>query len=477
MRGTFTIASSWEQLTAIYPAYEKQKLPQIVWFGHRTEDAAALGALAEIAGIISCDWGLALSGILARLPVFSQERRSGIRRQWSSSDLAQIPVIEIAELLALAARRGEYAIAPYKASRQLDEIATHLSPSKPIILAPPPDLIERLDDKGFQRKCFASWGIQTPRWRLLSSNLPPEALDWIFRNLPVVVQPRRGSLGIGVKIIQDEHAARTLVSGMGSNEALLVSSFLEGVSLNTTAVVTREKIHLAWPSVQISGARPRPSPDFPFLFAGSDFGAVSALEPRDIRALMQATATLGEKLRDLGYLGIFGADWILAKEGLYLLEINPRMQGSTALLTELELKAGAISTLYRHAAVFLRGSGSGGTARDLSPLAGSQILIHALYRDAEDKAGVPSLPDRPASRFLPPQWTEFTNRLQAPIIPPGCWRLQNLPMPGTRVTNGSLFGRLVGDRSVLGPDLRTISSSITEMLAKIDGQLQAHLRV
>lgn len=54
----------------------------------------------------------------------------------------------------------------------------------------------------------------------------------------------------------------------------------------------------------------------------------------------------------LGYRGILGLDFVWDGDVALLLEINPRMQGSTALLAAAERDAGLASTVSRHVAVF-----------------------------------------------------------------------------------------------------------------------------
>jgi hypothetical protein len=51
-----------------------------------------------------------------------------------------------------------------------------------------------------------------------------------------------------------------------------------------------------------------------------------------------AARTVGERLQHEGYRGIFGMDFMVSEQNIYVLEANPRMTGLTTLLAFLQRK-------------------------------------------------------------------------------------------------------------------------------------------
>jgi hypothetical protein len=65
---------------------------------------------------------------------------------------------------------------------------------------------------------------------------------------------------------------------------------------------------------------------------------------------MQATITLGQQLREVGYRGCFGVDYLLDQDtgDLYLGELNPRITGATPLTSQAAIDSGRVPLLLYH---------------------------------------------------------------------------------------------------------------------------------
>jgi predicted ATP-grasp superfamily ATP-dependent carboligase len=69
----------------------------------------------------------------------------------------------------------------------------------------------------------------------------------------------------------------------------------------------------------------------PLGYCGNDFGAVKKLTRDIINQIEKITTQAGAWLAKKEYLGIFGLDLLVEDGKVYMVEINPRFQGSTML--------------------------------------------------------------------------------------------------------------------------------------------------
>lgn len=399
-------------------ANEQMKLlPGVFWIGPRGEDAEIIADLGCLTGIACCDWSLAIEKISARISTTSIERYSGRRECWSSTTLDQVEVPRL---------QADALLIPYAA---LDVPSGRLA-------APPYGLVRRLADKAFQTQLFRELDIPVPPTSVwCRGELPPKLRG------PFVIRRRTGSLGIGASFITDLNACyRGVPEDWRDDSALVVAQYVEGPVVNVHVVVAEDEIYISWPSIQVFGQPACGAGPYRFLYCGNDLSAASTL-PDACQACVRATSTrIGEALRVLGYRGIMGLDFIWDGDAALLLEINPRMQGSTALLANAERGAGLASTGPRHVAAFTGKSWPGGAAA--TALEGSELV---LYNDGpEVRAGpVPTLPDGVTSRCF--------------------------PLPGTRVAPGAPIGRL----RLPGRSIDTTMSGLDHKVARLVEDVRA----
>jgi biotin carboxylase len=81
-----------------------------------------------------------------------------------------------------------------------------------------------------------------------------------------------------------------------------------------------------------------------------DAGASVAMSPAIRRQAQQATLAIGEQLRQVGYWGVFGLDFLIDQDtgALYLGELNPRITGVTPLTSLAALDQGETPLLLYH---------------------------------------------------------------------------------------------------------------------------------
>lgn len=112
-----------------------------------------------------------------------------------------------------------------------------------------------------------------------------------------------------------------------------VSSYVKNTPLNVTAIIANDKNIILPPSAQLILSN-----NSNFLYAGGDFAFVSTLGKSIINKIYDYTNKILNIVKDKGYRGIIGIDYILDKNNkVYFMEINPRFQASSFLIN-LELE-------------------------------------------------------------------------------------------------------------------------------------------
>lgn len=151
-------------------------------------------------------------------------------------------------------------------------------------------------------------------------------------------------------------------------------------------------------------------------------------------------------LGDLGYRGVFGADFVLRGETVAALEINRRLQASTWLFGGIELSEGRLPTLLRHV-LEQHGLATLGEP-GLDAAEGVQLTVrHSgapgwLFR--APKGGVYG---SEAHRL---SWLAEGQGLL--VCGPEDCVLVNVPQPGTLLHPGSILPRLVTRKALTSPD-------------------------
>jgi hypothetical protein len=164
----------------------------------------------------------------------------------------------------------------------------------------------------------------------------------------LVMQQLRGSCG-ATTYIGDNKSLERLHRSLGDPPVRL-SPCIDGYTINGHIFILPEgEIRIGYPSLQLVsptmiGKVCRP------LYAGNDFSAYEELIPVKVRRVIwQLLKRLGTLAVGEGYHGILGADLIYnpTDSSVSFLEINPRMQGSTGLLSILEASMGMVPSAAR----------------------------------------------------------------------------------------------------------------------------------
>jgi ATP-grasp domain len=298
------------------------------------------------------------------------EERLGRRRLWSSALIDELLPLLRDVLAEPSARAAQTTLVPYAASEALEAAASQWPAAR--IVGPAARLRRLLDEKPRVRAELGRRGVPVVDGAIvdLSSVGFPE-LRRRF-GCPVVVQRPTGSTGIGTHFVGDDRTLARALRDCGS--MLLVSPYVGTCTVNVHALVQAGTVLVGPPSVQLAGlpAAGVPAP----IYCGNDFGAAARLGPELLRQIEETARRAASWLAELGYEGIFGVDVVTDGSSAGLLELNPRLQGSTWLLGEVEHRAGEVPMLVRAVLQDTRDLPTAGRER-LAAGGGAQLILRA----------------------------------------------------------------------------------------------------
>lgn len=157
--------------------------------------------------------------------------------------------------------------------------------------------------------------------------LPDVQFDTFIKNR-YILQTVYSSAGEGTHLFSIENCA-DYVANHSETEEYILSPYLKNASpINVHIVVFERGCIVFPPSFQIISQR-----DDSFSYVGGDFH--TNLSDEQYTLILRYSQALGEKMRNVGYRGVCGIDFMLTKNELYFLEVNTRFQASSFLANKL----------------------------------------------------------------------------------------------------------------------------------------------
>ncbi len=296
----------------------------------RPSDALALGRRRIPRLLATCEGGPAAAATATALgaDLVSLEDRAPIRRPWSNEDLAavvgllepslhqQVPLLSYANSPRIEAEARRRGYSPAGSDGTLKQ---------------------NLDRKDVARQLFAEAGLPTVPW--FAGTRVTLGFDAVLDRFgsPFVLQAEGGSAGRGTHLVHEHGDFAAICDAMPDDVRLIASRFFAGVTLNIHGFAGHG-MAVSHPSIQVSGVADLT--DLEFGYCGNDFGAATALSSAILERARHLTLIVGTALRSRGWVGIFGLDVLLSGDELLPLEINPRFQGSSWLLAEVQQALG-----------------------------------------------------------------------------------------------------------------------------------------
>ena len=314
---------------------------QILWQARWGSYCAGLDELFPIAAVLCVDDSRANDAIAHERGIrfLSADRRTG-RRVGSSEgvfDTAfELLRPEIDDLLAETAD-GWTVVSPVPCRA----LPAHARARGAAVCCVDHELAAQLNDKRFFLGALPGIGIPaTPgRWLQLTSAryhaLAKELGTAFFLQLP------HGTSGSGTAFVSSESDLVAACARFG-DATVRASPDLGRLSLNINGVALTRDAVAAYPSVQLDG--------LPCLsarrgqYCGNDYAAVARLPRALLHDVREQTERIGRWLSSLGFRGLYGLDFVVEERSgrALAVDLNPRWQGSTALLTQLQLMAGRL---------------------------------------------------------------------------------------------------------------------------------------
>lgn len=408
---------------------------QLIWSGIRGDDAESLSDLPQFAASFT------IINAYRRRPLrdsLAYEELSGTRvdmETWDVDDHPDAPATVAFRRALLTAMAPRSALLPYRPSRFLSALS-FARRGTCLNLGLFGSHQFAFEHKPWVETAVAAMGIPNLEWRYIADEEQLDA-ERLLASGPVMLRRSRTSGGEGMLRVDDPAA---LASGWprGAEAFVSVSRYVPAaVPINVGATVWDDGVTVHFPSVQLIGIESCVTR--PFGYCGNDFAAAKDIEPAVLDDVEAATVRIGGWLRDHGYRGTFGVDYLVDGDRALFTEVNPRFQGSTRASARLSVELDQPCLLLEHISAVL-----GLRRPDRPPL-------RTAVRDAPDLAQV--VVHRTAPTEAEVDVSDLRRDLRA--LDTSC-RMDVAVEPHTRVQPGAVAARFSFDARVTttGFDLR-----------------------
>lgn len=197
---------------------------------------------------------------------------------------------------------------------------------------------------------LAACGVPTIPWRYFADDDHALLGEWV-RGRRFVLRANYSDGGRGLELSEGGALLPTPIHDGGF---IAAAPFLDpNVPLNVSGCVfPNGDVTVRSPSVQLIGIPSCTSRRFGYC--GNDFATVrDVIGRRGLDELEGLVVKTGEWLHRRGYLGAFGIDALVYDGAVYLAEINPRFQGSSAAASSIMAAAGVADIYLDHLAALL----------------------------------------------------------------------------------------------------------------------------
>ena len=192
-------------------------------------------------------------------------------------------------------------------------------------------LLTILNDKILMKDIIKEANVDIPKYSIINGcQISTEMVSKLFNNSKVVIQNTHGGGGIGTYLLNvcdiNNHLEK-----FNPMRRFIVSEYIENsVSVNVHVIISKTCNVVTPGSVQIIEII-----DNQFNYRGADFVSFRDIPMITRENIRKMSVSICNVLRDKGYRGIAGIDFIIDKNGkVYCSEINPRYQSSTIIISK-----------------------------------------------------------------------------------------------------------------------------------------------
>ncbi|MEA2098478.1 MAG: ATP-grasp domain-containing protein [Patescibacteria group bacterium] len=162
------------------------------------------------------------------------------------------------------------------------------------------------------------------------------------RNKKFVAQLPRGFSGNATFFIEDKNDLDEMFKKY-ENRKVKLSEYFKGETYTINACVIGNEILISKPIFQITGLSSYNKNSFGTC--GNDYIYPEKLKKEQRKNIFDCTKKVGDYIKEIGYKGIFGLDFVISDKKINLIEINPRIIGSMSLFTKLQIQNNQIPFL------------------------------------------------------------------------------------------------------------------------------------
>ncbi|CAD6492480.1 MAG: ATP-grasp domain protein [Candidatus Argoarchaeum ethanivorans] len=171
-------------------------------------------------------------------------------------------------------------------------------------------LVEKVSDKFWLSEYLTEIGVKHPSTFLLE-DVVPSTLKY-----PVMVKPRSGAGGVKNLLVLNSEQLEEI---KWSFNDFIVQEYIEGVTASVSLIAACGEACSIGTSEEISG--------FPWL-TNIPYAYSGSITPSNYKHVDVMKELAENVVCDLMLVGSNGVDFLLSDKGLFLLEINPRFQGT-----------------------------------------------------------------------------------------------------------------------------------------------------
>lgn len=356
---------------------------RLVWFGIRGTDAAPLLRLPQFSASFSIVDGLDAASLDATSCL---ESISGQRVDLDAYDIDLDPSDSARSFRGdlLRVTNTTTAVASYRPSH-LVESAVLSGGSTCRRIGMFKERQSAYEFKPWVERELSDAGAQVIRWRYVADEYRSAVTDMLDDG-PVVLRATRGSGGDGVTLLRSADDLDALWPSRDDGITSVARYIDPAIPANVAGCVYDDGTVVIHPmSVQLIGIPE--CTDRQFGYCGNDFATAASIPDEQLAEIEAQFRIVGRWLASTGYVGAFGLDLLLTDTRVWVTEINARLQGSSAVSSELCVDIGLPDIVTEHVAAGL-GLPPPSQRPHLAELVTavdpvSQVIIHAP-RCAED---------------------------------------------------------------------------------------------
>lgn len=235
----------------------------------------------------------------------------------------------------------------FKVSKRFEQIARNYNFK---ILNTSPELNKSFEEKLSQYELLSKNTINFPKTKIIKLK------DSDFDNLNIelgkgfVLQFNKGHTGSGTVFIDENEELETLKDKFPDRLARF-SKKINGEAYTLNAVVAKKEVLTAGLSYQITGVEELTKKEGGTV--GNDFSFIENLSLGVRKAILIETKKIGNKMRESGYLGLFGVDFVVRNKEVFVIEINARQPASVSFFNQIQLEKNETPLSIYHLALFL----------------------------------------------------------------------------------------------------------------------------